>query len=138
LIPFMTCDVPLSEGKVWAERLNWNGIEDAFGEFYWNVMSLPAMETLAGTPLEWETEKFFPNVAKQDDPDNPGVNTIYPFSIEDYSLIGVIKALDSNGEYRQGVITYSSATEGKLTLEQVAVGDAPDTVDFELHGLRVV
>jgi len=137
LIPFMNCDVPLAQGLIWAEKLNWEGIEAAFGDFYWDVMSQIAMETLSMTPIELEAQRFEQNVDKEDDPDNPGVKTIYPFSITGYSLIGVVKALDSGGAYHQSGITYTSSTAGKLTLN-MPVGDAPDTFDFELHGLKVV
>ncbi len=139
LIPFMDCDIPLADGSIWVENLNWEGIENGFGDTYWDIISEPAMETLKGTPISLDSQRETQNVAKQDDPDNPGTKTIYPFSISSagYSLIGALKAVDSNGTYHQTGITYSSVTEGKLTLD-IAVGDAPDTVTFELLGLKKV
>ena len=138
LIPYMNCDVPLAEGATFVENLNWDGIEAAFGDFYQDVMNDPVMETLKTTPLDLESQRSQVQASKLDDPDNPGVKTIYTFSVSGgYSLIGAVTAKDSDGVYWQTGITYTSSTAGKLTLD-MAVGSAPATVDFDLHGLMAV
>lgn len=131
VMPFMTCDIPLS-GEIFVPNLNWEGMESAFGDFYSDVINQPPLETLKAAPLSLTSDRTEVVGYKQDDPDNPGVKTIYTFS--ESGMIGVITALDSEGTYHTSGITYTSGSAGKLTLD-IPESEAPASVTFELHSI---
>lgn len=137
LMMFDQCDVPIADGSKWYSAYNWEGLEAGFGStFYANLLLETVDVILDGTIPDPDRAKQEVVADKLDDPDNPGVKTIYNFAaMGGYALAGVIYALDSDGDYHTTGVTYLSGTSGKLTIN-TPVGSAPATTTFKLLGLK--
>jgi hypothetical protein len=138
---FDKCDVPLGDdaNAIFVSVFNWDGIEEAFDEFYDDMYLEPAYEISSGTIQTYNIQHSSPTANKADDPDNPGTKTIYEFDASSgFNIIGLITAKDSDGDYHYNTteVYYTSATKAVVRLS-VAVGSAPASVTALMYEAKM-
>lgn len=139
MIMFDQADIPLADGGKWYGQFYWQGLRAGFGAFYWNLIYLTPEALTAISPPEIDTRTFVVTVAGVDDPENPGVKTIYTVEVpdEEYSLAGLIvmeEVFEGTATYN---FTYVDADHG-VQVVSLPVAEAPANLTFRILGVKAV
>lgn len=136
IVMFDAAEVPLGDGGRWSEQWSVAGIEAGFGSFYQDFLLQPTEETFIGGLPDLSVERQEVVVAGIDDPDNPGVKTVYEFFAQNgFALAGMIMAKGGDSYYRTP--EYLTASSGVVRVN-LPVAEAPAELTVLMLGVKTV
>ncbi len=139
------CNIPLAD-SIFASSLNTAGLQAGFGSVYLGWMTQSVEELVTDVPPVIETDFAQVTATPEDDPDNPGTQTLYAFAVpagsipDGWKLGGVVIAaspdLTAPAQFYSTMI-YQSDTAGVLRIPGAFDGpDVPASVEFKLLLIR--
>ena len=136
---YIECDAPLADG-VFVNLFNRMGMLSGFGSHYLGWLMSSVEQLVATDAPDFEQTKIDVVATPEDDPEDPGANTLYRFqATSGWALAGAIVAASPNVSAPSTFfdhVTYDSATSGYLSVG----GDYSDptyaAVGFKLLLLR--